>query len=224
MITNQSFFKIDFVNKKLYVKSPLILFLYRGFMKKIILATKNSHKTNEFSIAFDNHFIIEDLGTLHYEKDIIENGATFIENAIIKCETIYKEFGLPVLSDDSGLSVKSLGGKPGVYSARYGGEKYVTDKDRYTLLLSEMDGVTDREASFVCALVYYETPTKIYIIQEEVKGFITKSPVGDNGFGYDPVFFVPQYAKTMAQLSGEEKNKISHRGKAASLMKQLLLK
>ncbi|HBD92795.1 MAG: non-canonical purine NTP pyrophosphatase, RdgB/HAM1 family [Spirochaetes bacterium GWF1_31_7] len=190
-------------------------------MNTLILATKNTHKTKEFQSVFNNSITIEDLTRLQYNNEIIENGETFIENALIKCREIYTKFNQPVLADDSGLSVKALNGKPGVLSARFGGEG-LSDQDRYMLLLEKMKETKEREASFVCALVLYISPNRIFIIQEECKGYIAEKPSGVYGFGYDPVFFLPQFNRSMAELSESEKNEISHRGKAAKQLLKLI--
>lgn len=192
-------------------------------MNKIIIATGNSHKTEEFKKIFSGSLIIEDLKTLNFKEEIIENGLTFIDNALIKCRTVYEKYKLPVLADDSGLSVNALNGQPGVLSARYGGEN-LNDRDRYELLLTNMKDMKDRSASFICALVLYLSPNRIYIVQEECSGIIADVPSGAGGFGYDPVFFLPQFGKTMAELSSSEKNSISHRGRASEAMKNIIKK
>ena len=125
------------------------------------------------------------------------------------------------MADDSGLCVKTLHGEPGIFSARYGG-KGLTDKQRYEYLLKNIKEKDDLSASFICALVLYINPNNIYIVQEEVKGEITFEPRGNNGFGYDPVFFIPEFGKTAAELTNDEKNSISHRGKAAKMMKKII--
>ncbi len=190
-------------------------------MKEIIIATNNKGKIEEFNDIFENKIILRTLKEVGFEGEIIENGNTFIENALIKCKTIYDIYKKPVLADDSGLCVNALGGAPGVFSARYGGEG-LTDKERYLLLLKNLEGKNDRTAAFVCSLVLYKNPNQIYVIQEEFKGEITKNPRGENGFGYDPVFFLKDYDKTVAELPNEIKNKISHRAKASFLMKKII--
>ncbi|HPO48820.1 MAG TPA: RdgB/HAM1 family non-canonical purine NTP pyrophosphatase [Spirochaetota bacterium] len=190
-------------------------------MKEIIIATNNKGKIEEFNDIFENKVILRTLKEVGFEGEIIENGNTFIENALIKCKTIYDIYKKPVLADDSGLCVNALEGAPGVFSARYGDEG-LTDKDRYLLLLKNLEGKNDRTAAFVCALVLYKNPNQIYVIQEEFKGEITKNPRGENGFGYDPVFFLKDYDKTVAELPNEIKNKISHRAKASFIMKKII--
>ena len=190
-------------------------------MKTKILATKNQQKTRELSEVFGDSIQLKDLTSINFDKEIIEDGNTFIENALIKCKAIYDVTGLPVLADDSGLCVEAWGGKPGIHTARYGGPG-LNDVQRYELMLKEMQGETNRNAAYVCALVLYISPTRIYIIQEDCCGTLLEAPVGNGGFGYDPIFFTPVYGKGMAEITEDEKNAISHRGKAAAAMKKLM--
>lgn len=190
-------------------------------MKNIILCTNNEHKLKELSAIFGNKVSLTSLKDINFHDDIIENGNSFIENALIKCETVFKNIQKPVMADDSGICVNALDGKPGIYSARYGGEG-LSDKERYQYLLHKLDGKDDLNASFVCALVLYLNPNRIFIVQEETKGIITFTPKGNNGFGYDPIFYLPDLNKTAAELSDKEKNRISHRGKAAKKMSLIL--
>ncbi len=190
---------------------------------KIVLATNNAHKLSEFKNIFKGLFEIVSLSEIGFKQDIKEDGLTFIENSLIKCKTIYESIKMPVLADDSGLCVETLNGEPGVMSARFGG-KDLTDKDRYELLLTKLDKNIKNKASFVCALSLYINPNRIYVIQEEVAGEITFEPRGKNGFGYDPIFFLPYLGKTMAELSIEVKNRISHRAKACFVLKEIVKK
>lgn len=190
-------------------------------MKEIILATNNRHKVIEFEHIFENKVKLFSLKDIGFTGEIIEDRDTFIDNAIIKCKALYNVFKKPVLADDSGLTVAALNGAPGVLSARYGGEG-LDDKERYTLLINNLKGYSDLSASFVCALVLYINPNRIHIIQEEFKGLITLTPRGENGFGYDPVFYLKAFDKTLAELPAEEKNKISHRARSADLMKKII--
>ncbi len=189
-------------------------------MQDLILATNNSHKVNEFKQIFTNVNLLslKDIGLI---TDIIEDADTFVGNSLIKCRTIYNLTGKPVIADDSGLSVDQLGGAPGVFSARYGKPEF-NDKDRYEFLLSNMDFTKSAGASFVCALTLYVNPNRIFTVQEEVRGTITDTPRGTNGFGYDPIFYIEQFDKTYAELSEEQKNCISHRGKASKIMKKII--
>ena len=190
-------------------------------MQEIILATSNQHKKKELTEIFDNKINFKTLNEIGFNDKIIENGKTFIENSLIKCRAVFNAIKKPVMADDSGLCVKTLHGEPGIFSARYGG-KGLTDKQRYEYLLKNIKEKDDLSASFICALVLYINPNNIYIVQEEVKGEITFEPRGNNGFGYDPVFFIPEFGKTAAELTNDEKNSISHRGKAAKMMKKII--
>jgi len=157
--------------------------------------------------------------------DAIENGLSFVENAIIKARHASKLTGLPAIADDSGLEVDFLNGAPGIYSSRFSGENATDEKNNQRLLslLQEVEE-NERTARFQCLLVYMrhpEDPTPI-ICQGTWEGLITLNPEGDNGFGYDPLFFIPEFNCTSAQLEKTQKNKISHRGKAmAQLLKRL---
>lgn len=142
-----------------------------------------------------------------------ETGTTFTENARIKAEAVMQASGLPAIADDSGLCVDALNGGPGVYSARYGGEG-LDDRGRYMLLLQTMRGQTTRAAHFTCAIACAFPNGDTITAEGQAPGTIAFAPMGEGGFGYDPVFFVPDKAKTFAQLTQEEKAEISHRGKA----------
>ena len=190
----------------------------------IVLASQNSHKKLEISQILSNHTILlpRDEGI---DFDYQETGSTFLDNALGKAMHLNELTGKPAIADDSGLCVTSLGGEPGVLSARYGSEDggcKLTDTDRYDLLLNNMRGITDRRAYFVCCMVLLFDESRFFVAQETVHGEITLSPQGDGGFGYDPVFFLPEYGKTVAQLNPEEKNAISHRGKATAAIAKLL--
>lgn len=192
---------------------------------KLYFASGNEHKKKEMSRLLGGFSL-----TLPKEEGIDfdpdENGSTFIENAIIKAKTLYSIVKEPVLSDDSGLCVKALSGKPGIHTARYGEEELkrkLTDKEKYMFLLKNMENVDDRSAIFVCAICLYLSPERIYVIQEESKGKIALEPVnGDGGFGYDPVFFNDEAGKIVSTLKEGEKDLYSHRGKAARIIKLLL--
>ncbi len=142
-----------------------------------------------------------------------ENGTTFEENSIIKARASCEASGLPAIADDSGLVVCALGGEPGVYSARYGGDG-LSDTDRYTLLLKNMEGKTDRSAKFVSCISCVFPNGDVITAEGECPGEILHAPKGDGGFGYDPVFFVKSLGKSMGEMSHEEKNSVSHRGNA----------
>ena len=181
---------------------------------KYVLATHNPGKLREMG-AILARFGVEvvspkDLGLT---VDVEETGATFAENAMLKAKAICAAAQLPAIADDSGLCVDALNGGPGVYSARYGGEG-LDDKGRYTLLLSSMRGQTTRAAHFACAIACAFPNGDTLTAEGRCDGTIAFAPMGEGGFGYDPVFFVPEKAKTFGQLTAEEKSAISHRGRA----------
>lgn len=190
-------------------------------MQKIIAATKNKNKVREFKEILPDFDIItqEEAGI---DLDVEETGTTFSENALLKAQAIFDKTGIPALADDSGLEVFALGGAPGVYSARYGGEG-LDDFGRLTLLLKNMEEVDDelRGAQFVCSIAFV-TGEKTYNAQGICEGVIIREPRGENGFGYDPVFYVPDMGKTTAEMSSEEKNSISHRGKALRQLAEII--
>ena len=188
---------------------------------KIIAATKNKNKLREFGEILKGFEIIsqEEAGV---DIDVEETGSTFEENSYLKAKTIFEATGISAIADDSGLCVDALNGAPGVYSARYGGEG-LDDKGRTQLLLKNMRDVPDekRSARFVSVITLVGNEG-IITARGECEGKIDYSPKGENGFGYDPVFFVEKYAKTMAEISPEEKNAISHRGKALEIFAKKL--
>ena len=148
-----------------------------------------------------------------------EDGDTFDDNAYKKASFVSKVLGLPALADDSGLVVEALGGAPGVYSARYAGEN-ATDEQRYNKLLNEMKGKTIRKAAFECVISIAVPPGPALTYEGRCEGIIAERPAGENGFGYDPVFYYPPLEKTFAQLTREEKSRVSHRGKALQELRE----
>ena len=181
---------------------------------KYVLATHNPGKLKEMG-AILARFGVEvvspkDLGLT---VDVEETGATFAENAMLKAKAICAAAQLPAIADDSGLCVDALNGGPGVYSARYGGEG-LDDRGRYMLLLNNMRGQTTRAAHFACAIACAFPNGDTLTAEGRCDGTIAFAPMGEGGFGYDPVFFVPEKAKTFGQLTAEEKSAISHRGRA----------
>ena len=181
---------------------------------KYVLATHNPGKLKEMG-AILARFGVEvvspkDLGIT---VDVEETGTTFAENAMLKAKAICAASGLPAIADDSGLCVDALNGGPGVYSARYGGEG-LDDRGRYMLLLNNMRGQTTRAAHFACAIACAFPNGDTLTAEGRCDGTIAFAPMGEGGFGYDPVFFVPEKAKTFGQLTAEEKSAISHRGRA----------
>ncbi|MFV9511100.1 XTP/dITP diphosphatase [Tepidibacillus sp. LV47] len=191
---------------------------------KIVLATKNQGKVREFKALFSELGIeILSMKELANVPEIIEDGNTFEENAKKKAETICKLTGVPTIADDSGLVVDILGGAPGVYSARYAGE-HATDEENNQKLLQALAGIPmeKRTAHFVAYLAFAVPNSETIGVQDSVDGYILESPRGQYGFGYDPLFYLPEYNKTMAELNPETKNRISHRGKAMRRLFQML--
>lgn len=181
---------------------------------KMVLASKNTHKLMEMKAILGQlgvEVVLEsDVGV---DVDVEETGETFEENAALKARAVMEATGLPAIADDSGLCVAALGGGPGVYSARYGGEG-LDDRGRTMLLLQNMRGQTTRAAHFACAICCVFPSGDTLTAEGRCEGAIAFAPMGEGGFGYDPVFLVPEKAKTFSQLTAEEKNAISHRGKA----------
>jgi len=188
-------------------------------MKRIVLASNNPGKLREFSQMLAS-IDIEVLPQAHFHvPDAEEPHITFVENALAKARHAAKLTGLPALADDSGICVKALAGAPGVYSARYAGEPK-SDERNNQKLINALKGVRDRRAHYVALLVFVhhaEDPQPI-ICEGEWHGEIIDTPRGQNGFGYDPYFLVPELGLTAAELSAEEKNRRSHRGKALRLL------
>ena len=181
---------------------------------KFVLATHNPGKLKEMG-AILAQFGVEvvsprDLGLT---VDVEETGTTFAENAMLKAKAICAAAKLPAIADDSGLCVDALNGGPGVYSARYGGEG-LDDKGRYMLLLNSLRGQSTRTAHFTCAIACAFPNGDTLTAEGRCDGTIAYAPMGEGGFGYDPVFFVPELKKTFGQLTAEEKSAISHRGRA----------
>lgn len=192
---------------------------------KFVIATNNKKKLREIrEILATLGVSAISLAEAGVESDAEETGETFEENSLIKARAAFEASGLPAIADDSGLAVDALGGAPGVYSARYGGERLKSDEERYNFLLENMRGVPEGErgARFVSVITCVFPDGRIISARGETAGEILFSPRGDGGFGYDPVFFVPSENASMAELSAERKNEISHRGKALSLMAEKL--
>lgn len=180
---------------------------------KLVLASKNKGKLVEMQA------ILEELGVevvlqseLGIDVDVEETGTTFTENAMLKASAVMEASGLPAIADDSGLCVDWLNGAPGIFSARYGGVE--TDEDRYRLLLNNMRGALNRAAHFHASIVCCFPNGDTVTAEGDCFGTVAYAPAGEGGFGYDPIFFVPEKRKTFSQLTAEEKNEISHRGVA----------
>ena len=183
-------------------------------MTKFVLASKNKKKLAEMNDIL-SHLGIEVCSEAEagVDVEVEETGSTFEENSLLKAKAVMEASGMPAIADDSGLCVDALNGAPGVYSARYGGEG-LDDTARYRLLLDNMRGQTPRTAEFVSVITCCFPNGDVLSARGECPGTIAFAPMGEGGFGYDPVFFLPGLKKTFAQLSPEEKNAVSHRGKA----------
>ena len=181
---------------------------------KLVLASKNQKKLVEMNDIL-SHLGIEVCSETEagVDLEVEETGTTFEENSLLKAKAVMEASGLPAIADDSGLCVDCLNGAPGVYSARYGGEG-LSDEDRYRMLLENMRGQMTRTAKFVSVITCCFPNGDVLTARGECPGTIAYAPMGEGGFGYDPVFFVPELKKTFAQLAADEKNAISHRGKA----------
>jgi XTP/dITP diphosphohydrolase len=185
-------------------------------VKEVIIATKNPGKAREFEHIFASRGIeVRTLLDFPEIPDVDETGTTFEENAILKAEAVSQELGKMVIGDDSGLMVDALEGRPGIYSARYAGEPK-NDQNNTKKVLSELKGLPDekRSARFYCALAVAVPGQETITVSGTCEGRILEEQRGTNGFGYDPVFYVPEKGLAMAELSSEEKNKISHRANA----------
>lgn len=184
-------------------------------MKKMILATKNAGKLKEFQAFLAPHNIeVISLADFENVPEIIEDGTTFEENAAIKAKVISEHFKLPVVAEDSGLMIDALNGEPGVYSARYAGDH--DDAANIVKVLDKLNGVEEakRTAAFHTVIVAMQPNGEQLVAKGQVDGMILESERGEDGFGYDPIFFYPPFEKSFAELTMDEKNKISHRGRA----------
>lgn len=198
---------------------------YRLRTMELFVATANAHKLVELGPALPGHIlrIPADAGIEGF--DVVEDGRTYLENAVKKATALYRLVGKPCLADDSGLSVRALGGAPGVLSARYGspgGERKLESAERNAYLLENMSSEGDRNCAFVCCLVLVLAEERVFAVQETCPGELLRAPRGSGGFGYDPVVYLPALGKSVAELSVEEKNRLSHRGRACARMAVLL--
>lgn len=187
-------------------------------MTSIILATNNFHKVKEFQKLFKNENI-SSLADVNYEKDIIENGKTFAENALIKAKQVAHDLNCIAISDDSGLEVEALNNAPGIYSARYAITN--SDEDNNKLLIKNLNGIENRTARYVCAICVFHPNGDYRIVEGVTWGEIIDEARGKNGFGYDPHFYVKEIGKTFAEISLEEKNKMSHRARAMTKLMEV---
>ncbi len=193
-------------------------------MKKIIFATGNAGKMKEIrNILSDLPVQVLSMKEVGIQTDIVEDGKTFAENAVIKARAIMQLTGEVVLADDSGLEIDYLNKEPGIYSARYMGED-TSYRIKNANLIQRLEGVPDekRTARFVCAIAAAFPDGTVKTTEGTIEGRIGNEEKGENGFGYDPIFYVPEFGCTTAELSEEQKNKISHRGKALTEMKEIL--
>lgn len=187
--------------------------------RPLVLATKNGGKVSEFKDLFKGFdFEVKSLNDFGPIPPVIEDGETFEDNAVKKAQFTAKVLGLPAIADDSGLTVKALGGEPGVFSARYAGEG-ATDEANNIKLLGAMKGIEQREAAFFCVLAIAVPRGPALIYEGTCEGLITQEIIGTQGFGYDPIFSYPPLNKTFAQMSAAEKNGVSHRGRAIAELK-----
>ena len=192
---------------------------------KVVLASKNPHKLVEIDAILSRLGIELVLQSeLGIDVDVEETGTTFEENSFLKAEAVCKASGMPALADDSGIAVDALNGAPGIYSARYGFDESLDDRGRMMLLLKNTEQVPDgkRQAQFVCVITLVMPDGRSLQARGEVHGELLRQPVGENGFGYDPIFYYPPKQCGFAQLPPEEKNQISHRARALDLMYQKL--
>lgn len=193
-------------------------------MRDLLLATTNTHKLQEYRAIFSGiPFRLLSLSDVRLDMDVEETGTTFAENAELKALAYARSSGLLSLADDSGLEIDAMGGSPGVYSARFL-RADATYEERFRVILAQLRGMPpeQRTARFRCAITIAEPSGYYRTVEGTIEGVIADAPRGENGFGYDPIFLVPTLGKTTAELSSEQKHRISHRGQAARLAAALL--
>ena len=194
-------------------------------MTELLIATRNAHKMQELAqIVAGAPMVLRSLADLGVSHEVEESGATYAENADLKATTYARLSGMLSLADDSGLEVDCLGGEPGLRSARYAGEG-ASNQDRIAKLLRNLDGVPwkQRKARFVCVIAIADPDGSTVHFEGSCEGMIALEPKGEGGFGYDPVFYMPEFGCTMAELSEEVKNRVSHRARAAQAALPFLL-
>ena len=187
---------------------------------KVVLASKNQHKLVEISKITEKFgFELVLQSQLGVDIDVEETGSTFEENSYIKAKAVMEATGLPALADDSGIAVDALNGEPGIYSARYGFDPTLDDWGRLQLLLKNAKDIPDgqRQAKFVCVITMVTPEGQTIQARGEIHGQLTREPRGENGFGYDPIFYYPPMGKTTAEMTAEEKNQVSHRANALNV-------
>ena len=193
-------------------------------MRDLLVATTNLHKLEEYRAIFsDLPYRLLSLRDIRLDMDVEETGSTFAENAELKARSYTQASGLLTLADDSGLEIDALGGAPGVFSARFAGED-TSYEERFHLILERLKGlpIEQRGARFRCAIAIAEPSGPTRLVEGVIKGVIADAPRGERGFGYDPIFLIPEIGMTTAELTAEDKNRISHRGRAAQLARVLL--
>lgn len=193
---------------------------------ELYVATSNAHKLVELSPALPGQILKSPADAGYPDFDVEEDGEDFLANAFKKAMSLHKRIGKPSLADDSGLVVRALGGEPGVKSARYGspdgGRTRLEAPERNAFLLRKMGGQADRACAFVCCLVLVLSEERFFVVQETCPGELLRAPRGSGGFGYDPIVYLPALGKTVAELSVDEKNALSHRGRACARMAAIL--
>lgn len=192
---------------------------------RVVLASKNKHKLEEISQItkqFGFELILQ--SQLGVDIDVEETGSTFEENSFQKAEAVMKATGLPALADDSGIAVDALNGEPGIYSARYGFDESLDDWGRLLLLLKNTEHVPDgqRQAQFVCVITMITPEGQVIQARGEIHGELLRQPRGENGFGYDPIFYYPPLGLSTAEMDPEQKNQVSHRGNALKIFYEKL--
>jgi XTP/dITP diphosphohydrolase len=193
-------------------------------MRALLLATTNEHKLSEYrTILRELPFTLLSLRDVRLDMDVEETGTTFAENALLKARAYAQAANMLALADDSGLEIDALGGAPGIYSARFAGRE-TPYAERFRLILARLQDVpvSQRTARFRCAIALAEPSGYTRVVEGTIEGLIAESPRGENGFGYDPIFLVPEYGQTTAEMAPEEKHRISHRGRAAEAARRLL--
>ncbi len=192
---------------------------------KVVLASKNPHKLVEISKITEKFgFELVLQSELGVDIDVEETGTSFEENSLLKAKAVMEATGLPAIADDSGIAVDALCGEPGIYSARYGFDDSLDDWGRLLLLLKNTEDVPDgqRQAQFVCVITFITPDGKVIQARGEAHGQLLREAVGQGGFGYDPIFYYPPFGKSFAEISAEEKNKVSHRAIALNILKEKL--
>ena len=192
---------------------------------KIYLASGNINKKHEVQELLPAHKIVLPKEE-NIEFDPEENGSSFFENAMIKAKALYDIVKTPVLADDSGLCIDSLNGAPGIHSARYGAVngEHVSAEAGINKVLLQLKNEKNRRAHFACCMIFLLSEDRFYAVQETCEGYITEKPSGSGGFGYDPIFFMEKFGKTFAELSSDQKNSVSHRGRALAAIKKIIEK